>query len=236
MPTLFLVFVAIVVLLLAAGILRYLPRAYKKSALAGLIVWIAYTGMLGYAGVLANTALTPPGLFYLLAPSAMFVMFMGASRTGLTLALSVPLWLLAVIESFRVVVEAFLHQLWLAGQIPRMMTFHGANFDILIGLSAPIVAWLLASEKISNRAALAWNWIGILMLANVAARGVLTAPGPLHLLTTEVPNVAIGTFPYTYIPGFMVPLALVLHVLSIRALRRRIEQCEQYSTSPACSK
>ncbi|PKM03498.1 MAG: hypothetical protein CVV16_08705 [Gammaproteobacteria bacterium HGW-Gammaproteobacteria-6] len=222
MSTLFLFFVAAVVMMLVAVIIRYLPHGYRTPSLVGLVAWIAYGGMLGYEGVIANTALLPPGLFYLLAPIMIFIMFITQSRVGQTVALSFPLWLMMGMESLRLVVEIFLHQLWLDGQLPRVMTFHGANFDILIGASAPIVAWLLASQKISNRMALAWNVIGIAMLANVAVSGVLTTPGPLHLIATEVPNAAIGTFPFTYIPGLIVPLALILHVLSIRALWQRI--------------
>jgi len=219
MNTLFVVFVVAITILLAAGIVRYLPHSYKMPAIAGLAAWIAYGGILGYTGVIANTSALPPGLFYMLAPIIMLVMFMARSRVGETVALSFPLWLLMGMESFRLVVEVFLHQLWLDGQLPKMLTYQGANFDILIGISAPIVAWLLISHRISNRTALVWNAIGIAMLANVAVRAILTSPGPLHFITTEVPNVAIGTFPFTYIPGLMVPLALVLHVLSIRALR-----------------
>ena len=178
--------------------------------------------ILGYTGVIANASTLPPGMFYLLVPIIMLVMFTARSRIGEAVALSFPLWLLMGMESFRLVVEVFLHQLWLDGQLPKMLTYQGANFDILIGISAPVMAWLLASRRISNRVALVWNVIGIVMLANVAVRAVLTSPGPLHFISTEVPNMAIGTFPYTYIPGLMVPLALVLHVLSIRALKRRI--------------
>lgn len=222
MSTLFLVFVASIIMLLAAGIVRCLPRHYKMPALAGLAAWIAYGGLLGYTGVIANTSTLPPGMFYLLVPIIMLVIFTAMSRIGKAVALSFPLWLLMGMESFRLVVEVFLHRLWLDGQLPKMLTYQGANFDILIGISAPIMAWLLASRKISNRVALVWNVIGIVMLANVAVRAVLTSPGPLHFISTEVPNMAIGTFPYTYIPGLMVPLALVLHVLSIRALKQRI--------------
>jgi hypothetical protein len=224
MSTLFLAFVIAIILLLAAGLVRYLPHNYKMPALAGLAAWIAYGGILGYTGVIANTSTLPPGMIYLLVPIIMMAVFLASSRIGETVALSFPLWLLVGMESFRTIVEIFLHQLWLDGQIPEMMTFHGANFDILIGISAPIVAWLLASRRISDRLALAWNVIGIVMLLNVAVRAVLTTQGPLHLIATEVPNVAIGTFPYTYIPGLMVPLALVLHVLSIRVLRKRIRE------------
>jgi hypothetical protein len=224
MTTLFLVFVVAIIMLLVAGIIRYLPRSYKMPTLAGLAAWIIYGGMLAYTGVIANSSTLPPGMFYLLAPIILFVMFMARSRIGKTVSLSFPLWLLMGMESFRLIVEIFLHQLWLDGQLPKMLTYQGANFDIMIGITAPIVAWLLASRRISDRMALAWNVIGIVMLANVAVRAVLTMQGSLHLLSTEVPNTAIGTFPYTYIPGLMVPLALVMHVLSIRALRNRISQ------------
>jgi hypothetical protein len=40
----------------------------------------------------------------------------------------------------------------------------------------------------------------------------------LKLMSTEVPNVAMGIFPYTFIPGFFAPLAVTLHVLAIRAI------------------
>lgn len=222
MSALFLLFVAAVGLMLVAAVVRYLPKGHKAPALIGLAVWLAYGAALGYGGVIANADLRPPGLFYLLAPMIMFVMFMARSAVGHLVALSFPIWLLLGAQSFRLVVEVFLHGLWLDARLPTMMTFHGANFDILIGMSAPLMAWLVVSRKVSDRVALGWNAVGIAMLANVAVRGVLTTPGPLHLISTEVPNAAIGAFPFSYIPGLMVPLALVLHVLSIRSLRQRI--------------
>jgi hypothetical protein len=221
MSTLFLLFVAALALIIAFAMVRFLPPAYKVPGLIGLALWLAYGGALGISGVVANTTILPPGLFYLLAPTIMLVMFMARSNVGRTIALGVPIYLLTGMQSFRLVVEAFLHLLWLDGRIPQMLTYSGANFDILIGISAPVIAWLIASRRISDRLALGWQVAGIALLANVAARAVMTSPGPLNLLATEVPNMAIGTFPFTFIPGLMVPLALLLHVLSIRALRAR---------------
>jgi hypothetical protein len=43
----------------------------------------------------------------------------------------------------------------------------------------------------------------------------------LKLISTEVPNVAMGMFPYAFIPGFFAPLAVTLHVLAIRAIAAR---------------
>jgi len=50
-------------------------------------------------------------------------------------------------------------------------------------------------------------------------RAVLTSPGQFNLIHAEVPNRMFGTFPFLFIPAFFVPLALVLHVLAIRAIR-----------------
>jgi hypothetical protein len=100
-----------------------------------------------------------------------------------------------------------------------MLTFAGANVDIYIGLSAPLIAWLSTRGRWGLKLACVWNILGLLALLNVVTRAVLTAPGPLNLIHTEVPDRMIGTFPFLLIPGFFVPLAVVLHVLAIRSMR-----------------
>jgi len=102
-----------------------------------------------------------------------------------------------------------------------MLTYEGGNADILIGATAPLMAWLSTKGRPGMRLALLWNALGLLSLANVAFRAMMTAPGRLNFIHAEVPNTAIGTFPFTYIAGFFAPLALALHVLAIRALRMR---------------
>ncbi len=217
----FLLLVVAVTLFVAFAIFRWLPPTYRLPGLIGLTLWLTYGGAVGFSGLAARSQSLPPGLFFLLAPTILLVMFLARSNAGRVVALSFPLWLLTGMESLRLAVEGFLHLLWLEGRLPTMLTYHGANFDIVIGGSAPVVAWLIASRRISDRAALAWHIAGIGMLANVAVRAVLTTPGPLNLIATEVPNLAIISFPFTYIPGLMVPFALALHVLSIRAIRER---------------
>jgi hypothetical protein len=49
----------------------------------------------------------------------------------------------------------------------------------------------------------------------------MTAPGPFRLLESEVPNLVVGTFPFVYLPGFLAPTAVALHVLSLRGLASR---------------
>ena len=220
--SLFLTFVAGMAVVVVVVAVRYLPRRTAAGIGAGLALWLAYVGVLSRSGAIADTALRPPAILYVVAPVVLFVFLaVVRSRAAGLIALAVPLPLLIGLESFRVGVELFLHRLWAAGLVPRMLTWGGANVDVWIGLSAPLVAWLATRGRGGVQAALVWNLAGLLALANVVLRSALTTPGPLHLLAAEVPNRAIGTFPYTYVAGFLAPLAVVLHVLALRAIAAR---------------
>ena len=62
------------------------------------------------------------------------------------------------------------------------------------------------------------NPITTLLKSMKRARAALSTPG-LALIHTEVPTVAFNSFPLGLVLGFVVPLALVLHLLTFRALR-----------------
>lgn len=216
-PTLFLAFVAVMASLVFALVARYSNRRTALGVLLALSAWLIYVGLLGYFGVFRNTTMRPPGIAFVFVPVVVFLfLFIVRFSAGPGMALAFPLWILLAAQCFRVGVELFLHHLWINGLVPRMLTFDGANVDIYIGATAPLIAWLSTRGQSGVRLALAWNVLGLLALANVVTRAVLTAPGPLNLIHAEVPNLMIGTFPYMFIPGFFVPLAVVLHVLAIR--------------------
>jgi hypothetical protein len=219
--TFFLVFMALmtaIVFLLSA---RYRNGRFAFGVLAALCAWFIYVGVLGYLGVIANTAMFPPGIALIFVPVVvffvLFIVRLGSSK-GARVALVFPLWVLIGTQAFRIGVELFIHQLWIDGLVPKMLTFAGANVDIYIGASALVIAWLSTRGWWGQRLALLWNVLGLLSLANIVIRAVLTAPGPLNLIHAEVPNRMIGTFPFMFIPGFFVPLAAALHVLAIQSI------------------
>ena len=220
MNMLFIAFVAILVALLAVTISRLRGSGLQTPALLGLLTWIGYATAMGYWGAGRSGSGTPPLPVLFIVPAVVLVLFMVRSSFAGRLAGGLPPSVFIGLESFRIVVELFLHQLWLEGLVPRMLTFEGANFDIVIGASAPLIAWLLSSRRIGRRVGIAWSVAGILVLLNVIVRSVLTTPGPTHLITSDLANRAVTQFPYTFIPAFLAPLAMLLHVLSIRALIR----------------
>ena len=218
----FLLFVGVVASLVVVGAARFLSRAAAVGVAAGLLVWLVFVEGLGAAGILGDAGSRPPGMVFVLGPVVLFIVLgVVRGRVGLGVALAVPLPLLAGAQVYRVGVELFLHRLWVEGLAPRMLTFAGANWDMLVGVSAPVVAWFAWRGWVGGRGLLVWNGVGLVSLANVVVRSALTAPGPLHVVVTEVPNRVVGSFPYMAIPGFLAPLAVVLHVLAIRALLAR---------------
>ena len=98
--------------------------------------------MLGYLGAIAGGLLGVPGPALRAVPLIAFVaLFLARAPAAKQVALRVPLWLLRGAQTFRIGVELFLHRLWLDGMAPRTLTYEGANFDMIVGLSAPIMAW-----------------------------------------------------------------------------------------------
>jgi hypothetical protein len=98
------------------------------------------------------------------------------------------------------------------------MTFEGSNFDILSGLSAPIVYYFGFVKKGLNRGMLiAWNIICLLLLINASRLAVLSMPN-FGLIGAEQPDIALGQFPFILLPAVIVPLVLFAHLASIRNL------------------
>lgn len=161
----------------------------------------------------------PPGIVYVAFPAVLFVLLVFArSGMGARIASAFPVWVIIGMQTFRIGVELLLHRLSVDSLAPRIVTYQGGNVDIWIGLSAPLIAWISTRGRRGERLALAWNVVGLLTLANAITLSALTAPG-LNLIQSEVPNTAIGAFPFIYIAGFFAPLAMALHALSIRGLR-----------------
>jgi hypothetical protein len=141
------------------------------------------------------------------------------SRSGTALLRRTSAAWLVGAQSFRVIVELVLWALALQHRAPLLLTFEGRNADILVGLTAPVVAWLCVVRRSwPPRVAVLWNVAGIAILSNVVIHALLSAPTPFQVLRTEPPTTIIATLPYIWLPGFLVPLALSLHVASLRTL------------------
>ena len=102
---------------------------------------------------------------------------------------------------------------WQRGNLPAAFAIPGGVGDILVGISAPIVAFSLGkSGALGWAAALTWNALGLADL--VFAVSVGTLAGPTFILNSYL----------FIIPALLVPIAVILHLSAIVLLTRGIRQ------------
>ena len=198
-----------------------LRRGGGAAAVTALAVdsWLGVTAVLAAAGLFEDFSRIPPRIVVALVPPLLAILWLCRSAAVGRLLDEVPPGWLVYPQAFRVVMELILWQLFLVGAIPAIMTFEGRNVDILVGLTAPLIAWRCFPRR--ARVAVWWNVAGILILLNVVVHAQLSAPTPFRVFMTRPPVTFIAYVPWIWLPAFLVPLAWALHALSIRQLLRR---------------
>jgi hypothetical protein len=130
----------------------------------------------------------------------------------------VPQHWLVGIQFYRTIGLVFL---WLYGKglLPEQFAVPAGYGDLIIGLTAPLVAFAVLMRATGARPlAVIWNLLGILDLAVAVGMGVLSAPGPFRHVFTEPTTELLSVFPLVLIPTFVVPLSVLLHLASLRRL------------------
>jgi hypothetical protein len=213
----------LVVLAVAVAVALGLRRAGAgvRPLLAILFAYIAIPGHLARTGALgAWDATPPPALALILGLTALTVLIV-FSAVGARMADGIPLAAIVLLQSFRIAVEWVLHSLYLEGTVPIQMTWSGRNFDVVTGITGLLLGLALLRGKPAPRAlVLGWNVLGIALLANIVVVAVLSTPA-LHRFPDQPPNLLPGTFPWVWLPSFLVQVALGSHLLVFRRLRRK---------------
>jgi hypothetical protein len=125
---------------------------------------------------------------------------------------------LAVPHTLRVLGVLFLIVM-AQGGLPAAFALPAGLGDIAIGLTAPLVYRRLAAGR-GRAAAVRLNLLGILDLVVAGALAYLLA-GPIDISPTTEPMLLL---PLALIPTVPVPLAIALHIVSLRRLRWPVPQ------------
>ena len=183
--------------------------------------WLGLTFFLAWQGILQDFQSIPPRIFLVIVPALAMVIVLTVARRTREFQLAMPVVWLIALQTFRLPLEIVLHQLGTTQPpiIPEIMTFEGRNFDILTGLTAPLMAFLVWSGRDwALRLAVWWNLLGLVLLINVVAHGILAAPTRFRVFDVEPANTFVAHPPYVWLVAFLVPLALYLHLNALRNL------------------
>lgn len=193
-------------------------------------VWLAlalpFTAWLAVVWCLAFDGAFRPRLGVPALPVAIFLpvlvglpFLLRSQRVGALLDAIPASWLVGL-QLYRVFGGIFLVA-WSRGGISGTFALPAGVGDVLVGVLALPVAYLLhTGAPAGRRIAVAWNILGLVDFAIAIGIGILSAPGPLQVIIPDAPNAQLGSFPTVMIPAFAVPSSILLHVLSLRQLRR----------------
>ena len=186
-----------------------------------MIAWLSALSILAKKGFFAQFDAIPPHLALALVPNVLFLIFLSARKTLPQKLIAISLVPLIAFQTFRVAMEFILFRLVEAHEIPSVLTLSGGNYDIFVGVTAPLMALVARFYgKKSAGALMTWNVFGFLVLTNTLVHGVLSAPTRFQVFFTNPSTTLIAAYPWIWLPGFVVPVALAGHILSFRQVSR----------------
>ena len=199
---------------------RSTTGSQRLTILAALIIWLILQAVLTLNNFYnTDTRSIPPRFVLLLLPPLLTILILFLAQKGRRFMDGLPLAPLTWLHIIRIPVELILYWLFLNKAVPELMTFTGRNFDILAGLTAPLIAYYgLQKQAPGRRTVLIWNFIALALLLNIVINAALSAPFFFQQFAFEQPNIAVLNFPFTWLPGFIVPVVLFGHLASIRQL------------------
>jgi hypothetical protein len=183
--------------------------------------WCTYIGLISATGFLSSTTLPPRVPLFLILPCFAFMIYFFKNPKFKQIISDAPMTWITYSQSFRVIVELLLLGLYAEGLLPKAATFEGYNYEILIGATAIPMAYLVTKHPKRTKCTLmAWNICGLLtlsivvfiILSNTYQTATSTDIAPVH-------KIVIGRFPYTLLAGFLMPLAVFMHILSLVKIR-----------------
>lgn len=202
--------------------LFYRAARRSVSTLVLIIIWLILQSIISLQGFYTVTNALPPRFLLLVMPPLLFIALLFFTKKGRNYIDNLDPALLTLVHIVRIPVEVILFWLYLYKAIPGLMTFEGRNFDILSGLTAPLIFYIgWAQKKMSKKMLLAWNFICLGLLINIVRYAILSAPFPFQQLAFDQPNRAILYFPFVALPGCIVPLVLLSHLADIRYLLKK---------------
>jgi len=191
----------------------------STTTLIILLAWLLLQTIVGLSGFYTVTDTIPPRFLLLVLPPLLFIIGLFATVKGRSYIDKLDAKTLTILHAIRIPVELVLFWLFVNKTVPRLMTFEGRNFDILSGLTAPVIFYFgFLKKQIGRKIILLWNFICLGLLINIVIIAILSAPFPFQKFAFDQPNIAVLYFPFVWLPCCVVPLVLFSHLATIRQL------------------
>lgn len=225
--TLIAAYALVCVIVLLVGLrqsLRYTtlsePAQQKILLITGLAIaaWMIILHLLARKQVFTVVGFPPRPMFTVLL-GLLIIFVLSFTPTVKAILQATPLHGLVFFQVFRIGVELWFWYSYQSGVFPKLMTFEGANLDILSGLLALVTGlFILKKPRYARVLITVYNIAGILILLNTLRAAALSMPSPVQQFPFDERLLLLGQPYFIYLPGVLVLLALSLHLLSLRQI------------------
>jgi len=196
---------------------RTTPRTAAVAIVSGVVLatWLIGTGKAALSGLYLPPTTGPPPVGVQLT----------VALAGLTLCLVASPSLRSLLTNqqnlirlnvWRLVGAVFV-ALMFTRQVPALWALPAGLGDVAIGATAFWVAGRLNEPRGVHRAII-FNVLGLLDLVVAVGLGMTISPGPTQLFRLMPSGEVLTHFPLVLVPTFLVPLAVMVHVVSLRQL------------------
>jgi len=179
-------------------------------------LWHLYAFGMASTGFLMTYDLPPRFAVFLIIPAFIFIgIFCFKVRKSAWLQ-NIPTSWLIFYQSFRIIIESLFVFSIAEGIVHKNITIEGYNYDMIFGFSALIVGLLFVKKIISTKVVLAWNFLGLTVIAVIIflVNSTIYAPQIFGPDTGEFPMTFLE-YPYMLVPAFLMPSAVFVHGLLI---------------------
>jgi hypothetical protein len=222
-------FIALVLTILVfyQGLLNMpVTNAYRIKAISilgvVLLFWAVLAIILATDGFFVTQSATKfqfSTILYIFIPVILGVIVLKYLNSFKTILNAIPVHWIIGIQFLRATGAVFLI-LYFQDLLPGQFALPAGIGDVLVGISAPLVAYLYYNKtRHAKKIAMVWNIAGTLDLVLALSFGFLTSPSPIQLFAIDNPNRMIGTYPLVLVPAFAVPLFLLHHIYTFRKLK-----------------
>ncbi|MFZ0125798.1 MAG: hypothetical protein WAL48_16645 [Xanthobacteraceae bacterium] len=196
------------------------PLPARLRLIGAFALWFTLVVLASGLGLLDPvTGFGVPALgFAIVVPIVVMAFVATSSGERLQRVLALPMPALILTHVLRILAVQFL-LLWSAGRLTAPFAPLAGWGDIITGVTAVPVAWAVWRKAAGWRPlAVIWNLFGAADLIDAISLGVLSAPrSPLQLFAIRSEPV-MTTLPWVLIPGYLVPLLFMTHVLMLAQL------------------
>ncbi len=207
--------------------LFHISNGKPKKLTLLIIVWSIMQSILAYIGFYQVTESIPPRFGLVLIPTIFLIVYGLLPTQQKWIFEKRETKISTFLHSVRLPIEIVLLGLFTYEMIPELMTFEGRNYDILVGITAPIIGLLFMKQSISKKTLIAWNLGGLILVLFILFNGILSSELPFQQFGFEQPNRAINYFPFVLLPATIVPIIIWTHLSDIIKLRKEIKTTPQ---------